>query len=92
MILGILAGAAIAYAIGVVLVLVINSSSLTGRPDDVFTYIFGLPTLIAIAGGVLGALISVLSYAEEEDAAIVEEDDEGHPVVHKRGQPPFVHQ
>ena len=53
------------------------------RADDVFPYIFGLPTLIGIAGGIFGALISVLSYVEEDDTPLVIDDNDGAVVVIK---------
>jgi hypothetical protein len=61
---------AIAYTIGVIAVVVIDNRRLTGNPHDPFVYLIGLPMLIAIAGGVMGALVSVLSYSEEVDAPV----------------------
>jgi hypothetical protein len=68
--LGIAVGFIAAYAIGVAAVWIVNEPLITGKRHDPFTYIFGLPTLIAIAGGVFGALVSVLTYSEEVDAPV----------------------
>src|SRR4051794_4680693 len=73
--LGIACGFAIAYAIGVIAVNVIDNDDLTGSPDRIVTYLLGLPMLIAIAGGVFGAMISVLTYVEEVDAPVREDAD-----------------
>jgi hypothetical protein len=68
LVLGILVGAVIGFAIGTFLVLTVNQPSLTGSRTHVFTYIFGLPGLLSVPGAVFGALLSVARYADERDA------------------------
>ncbi len=76
---GIAAGFVFMYAVGALAVILVNDSRLTGDRTDVFSYIIGMPLLLGIAGGVFGAIISVLSYAEEEDVPVRETAD--HQIV-----------
>jgi hypothetical protein len=67
LVLGILVGAAVGFAIGTFLVLAVNQPSLTGSRTHVFTYLFGLPGLLSVPGAVFGALFSVARYADDAD-------------------------
>jgi hypothetical protein len=80
LVLGILVGAAIGFAIGTFLVLTVNQPSLTGSRTHVFTYILGLPGLLSVPGAVFGALFSVARYADDADTP-VRVDEQGRPVV-----------
>jgi hypothetical protein len=80
LVLGLIAGALVGFAIGTVLVLVVNDPSLTGSRDHLLTYIFGLPGLLSVPGAVLGAFSSIARYADEADAP-VRVDEQGHTVV-----------
>jgi len=80
LVLGILVGAAIGFAIGTFLVLTVNQPNLTGSRTHVFTYLFGLPGLLSVPGAVFGALFYVARYADDADAP-VRLDERGRPVV-----------
>lgn len=80
LVLGIIAGAAIGFMIGAVLVLAISDPRITGSRTEVFTYLFGLPGLLSVPGAVFGALASIARYANDADAP-VSVDERGHARV-----------
>ena len=80
LVLGLIVGAGCGFAIGSLLVLLVNDPSLTGSRNDVFTWLFGLPGLLSVPGGVLGAFSAVARYADDADTP-VRVDERGHAVV-----------
>jgi hypothetical protein len=70
LVLGILVGGAIGFSIGTLLVLLVGDATITGRRDDVFTYIFGLPGLLSVPAGVVGAFVSLFRYADDPDVPV----------------------
>jgi hypothetical protein len=83
LVMGLIVGALVGFSIGTLLVLVVNERSLTGSRDELFTYLFGLPGLLSVPGGVLGAFAAIARYADDADTP-VRLDERGNPVVDAR--------
>ncbi len=69
-ILAILIGAAIGYGLGACFVVLVDRARYSGGDSDLLVWLFGLPTLLAIAGAVIGSLVAAWPTVEDVDAPI----------------------
>ena len=70
LVLGMLVGAAIGFSVGTALVIGVNEPNITGHRTDIFTYLFGLPGLLSIPFGVVGAFTALFRHADDPDAPV----------------------
>lgn len=70
LLLGMLVGAAVGFAVGTALVLIVNNPTITGHRTDIFTYVFGLPGMLSIPFGVVGAFSILFRYADDPDTPV----------------------
>ena len=88
--MGLAAGAASGFVVGLLLEWAIGSERLTGHADDPFSIAFGLPVALAIAAGLFGLLVGTAREAPVEDAPVRVRRFRrmGRAAVSKRGQLP----
>jgi hypothetical protein len=58
------------FAVGALLVLLIDRSTITGSSDNPRTWLFGLPILLAIAGTVIGWVVAGMRNVDDVDAPV----------------------
>jgi hypothetical protein len=63
-------GAVAGYAIGGGVVLAMDRARYSGRASDIVVWLVGLPTLLAIAGAVIGSLVAAWRTVEDVDAPV----------------------
>jgi hypothetical protein len=68
--MGLAAGAAAGFVVGLLLEWSIGSDRLTGHADDPFSIAFGLPVALAIAAGLFGLLVGTAREEPAEDAPV----------------------
>lgn len=68
--MGLAAGAAAGFVVGLLLEWAIGSERLTGHADDPFSIAFGLPVALAIAAGLFGLLIGTAREEPDVDAPV----------------------
>ena len=88
--MGLAAGAAAGFVVGLLLEWAIGSERLTGHADDPFSIAFGLPVALAIAAGLFGLLVGTAREEPVEDAPVRVRRFRrmGRAAVSKRGQLP----
>jgi hypothetical protein len=70
--LAIAVGAVTGYALGGGFVLAVDRARYSGRASDIVVWLVGLPTLLAIAGAVIGSLVAAWRTVEDVDAPLRE--------------------
>jgi|tagenome__1003787_1003787.scaffolds.fasta_scaffold20871039_3 hypothetical protein len=63
-------GALIGLGAGLIVLLVVSQRRWSGEWDDAAAFVFGLPSLLFVAGGVVGFLLGSAPEAEDVDAPI----------------------
>jgi hypothetical protein len=66
----VLTGAVIGYSIGAAFVLAFDRARYSGDSSNLIVWLVGLPTLLAIAGAVIGSLAAAWPTVEDVDAPI----------------------
>jgi hypothetical protein len=89
-ILAILIGAGIGFGIGACFVVVVDRARYSGADSDLLVWLVGLPTLLAIAGAVIGSLVAAWPTVEDVDAPMRVDRyaRQGRAAASERGQLP----
>jgi hypothetical protein len=67
-ILAVVIGAVVGYGLGAGFVVVVDRARYSGADSDLLVWLLGLPTLLAIAGAVIGSLVAAWPTVEDVDA------------------------
>lgn len=63
-------GTLVGFTVGALLVVLIDRRNATGSSDNIETWLFGLPVLLAIAGTVIGWVLAGMRNADDVDAPV----------------------
>ena len=85
-----LIGAAVGYGLGACFVVVFDRPRYSGSDSDLLVWLVGLPTLLAIAGAVIGSLVAAWPTVEDVDAPmrVRRFARQGRAATSERGQLP----
>ena len=67
-ILAVVIGALVGYGLGAGFVVAVDRARYSGADSDLLVWLLGLPTLLAIAGAVIGSLVAAWPTVEDLDA------------------------
>jgi hypothetical protein len=71
-VLWVVVGAVVGYAVGGAFVLLVDRARYSGSASDIVVWLVGLPTLLAVAGAVIGWLAAGWRTVEDVDAPVRE--------------------